>query len=161
MFRIGHKLKSPRINLSAYEDLTPNSPLGTFKDKVSVSGLQAIILNYPLIKIILSDLGDAPSFPVPPPGTWFACTMGITPCINSHAFTGQNHEELCVLTYIIPQVYLYEGEASTYKFPHLFLIMEQGEQHYPGTCPNRHSWISHHRSFCINNWRYREFQDGS
>jgi hypothetical protein len=38
--------------------------------------------------------------------------MGIIPCINFHAFTGQNHEELCVLTLIIPQVYLYEGEAG-------------------------------------------------
>jgi hypothetical protein len=38
--------------------------------------------------------------------------MGVTPCINSHTFTGQNYEELCVLTHIIPQVYLYEGEAG-------------------------------------------------
>jgi hypothetical protein len=38
--------------------------------------------------------------------------MGITPCINSHVFTRQNYEELCVLTHIIPQVYLYEGEAG-------------------------------------------------
>jgi hypothetical protein len=38
--------------------------------------------------------------------------MGITPCINAHVFTRQNYEELCVLTHIIPQVYLYEGEAG-------------------------------------------------
>jgi hypothetical protein len=38
--------------------------------------------------------------------------MGVTRCINSHTFTGQNHAELCVLTHIIPQVYLYEGEVG-------------------------------------------------
>jgi hypothetical protein len=38
--------------------------------------------------------------------------MGITSCINAHVFIRQNHAELCVLTHIIPQVYLYEGEAG-------------------------------------------------
>jgi hypothetical protein len=58
------------------------------------------------------------------PGTWLACTMGITPCINSHTFTGKNHGSS------FPRfTYMKEKQAdNTYKFPRLFLITELGEQ---------------------------------
>jgi hypothetical protein len=112
MLKIWPKLKLKKINLCAYGGLTPNSLLGTSRDEVSVLGLQATTLKYPLIKIHVSKKSFSPVRVMPPPGTWFACSMGITPCINSHVFTRQNYEELCVLTHIIPQVYLYEREAG-------------------------------------------------
>jgi hypothetical protein len=167
MFRIGPKLKSPKINLSAYGDLTPTH-LGDLQGRglcMRTPGYNLKLSPYQnscAQEVNLSDLGNALSFLVPPPGTWFADTMGITPCINSHACTGQNHEELCVLSHITPQVYLYEGEAGR---QHLQIPPPFSNHRARRTAPilvpvlmglgRDYSRIGCHRSFCIDNWRYK------
>lgn len=54
----------------------------------------------------------SPLFLVAPTGTWFACTTGLTPCINPHT----RDFGLCILTHVIPQVYFYSGEGGHEHF---------------------------------------------
>jgi hypothetical protein len=77
MFRIGLKLKSPKINLSAYGDLTPNSPLGISKDEVSVLGFLATVLNYPLIKIRALKKSSSQIWAMPPPSLCPLLALGL------------------------------------------------------------------------------------
>ncbi|XP_075418829.1 endogenous retrovirus group S71 member 1 Env polyprotein-like [Tenrec ecaudatus] len=64
--------------------------------------------------IIPSDAIRSPAWLIwlmAPPGTWWACTNGITPCAFP-PILAQDPPELCVLIHILPQVYYYTGEGG-------------------------------------------------
>ncbi|XP_049500620.1 endogenous retrovirus group S71 member 1 Env polyprotein-like [Panthera uncia] len=44
-------------------------------------------------------------------GAWFVCSSGITPCTTA-AYFGVGTQEICILVHILPQIYLYSGEAG-------------------------------------------------
>uniref|UniRef100_A0A4X2JLX4 Envelope polyprotein n=1 Tax=Vombatus ursinus TaxID=29139 RepID=A0A4X2JLX4_VOMUR len=49
-----------------------------------------------------------------PPGVWFACTRGLTTCIQDIRFL--NPTELCVVVRVFPQVYVYSEEGAAEHF---------------------------------------------
>ncbi|KAM7133190.1 endogenous retrovirus group S71 member 1 Env polyprotein-like [Molossus nigricans] len=55
--------------------------------------------------------GSTPWTLIAPSGTWFACLSGIHHCISPG-----NHSDLCVVIYIVPQVYLYAGPTGAAHF---------------------------------------------
>ncbi|XP_014404410.1 PREDICTED: endogenous retrovirus group S71 member 1 Env polyprotein-like [Myotis brandtii] len=60
-----------------------------------------------------------------PEQTWFACTNGLTKCASSELFKEDKEPLLCVLVYILPQVFIYNGN--------------EGRAHiYSGLSPNRY-----------------------
>lgn len=58
----------------------------------------------------------SPNYLIPPKGVWFACTSGMTPCLNIWTITSPPSPELCIAVHIIPQVYYYSGEGGTEHF---------------------------------------------
>ena len=53
---------------------------------------------------------DTLYFLVPPSGTWFACSLGLTPCLNLHLIIKRSG--FCILVHLLPQVFYFSGEGG-------------------------------------------------
>ncbi|XP_044903058.1 endogenous retrovirus group S71 member 1 Env polyprotein-like [Felis catus] len=55
-------------------------------------------------------VGGTLYFLVPPSGTWFACSLGLTPCLNLHLIIKRS--DFCILVHLLPQVFYFSGEGG-------------------------------------------------
>lgn len=56
-------------------------------------------------------VGGTLYFLVPPSGTWFACLLGLTPCLNLHLIIKRS--DFCILVHLLPQVFNFSGEGGS------------------------------------------------
>lgn len=56
-------------------------------------------------------VGGTLYFLVPPSGTWFACSLGLTPCLNLHLIIKRS--DFCILVHLLPQVFNFSGEGGS------------------------------------------------
>lgn len=52
-----------------------------------------------------------------PQDTWFACNIGLTPCIKLNYW--EENAGFCFLVHVIPQVYFYSGKGGREHFQYL------------------------------------------
>uniref|UniRef100_A0A4X2KM15 Envelope polyprotein n=1 Tax=Vombatus ursinus TaxID=29139 RepID=A0A4X2KM15_VOMUR len=102
----------------------PNRPKLTLDD-VQGTGTCLLGPDYPLRAspfnstctsvILVTPSSNRPGFLITtPPETWFACTLGLTTCIQDRHFLSPT--EICVIVRVFPQVYVYSEEGATEHF---------------------------------------------